>query len=305
MPSWSRETRTTLQQNSTEDKGGTNFTKKSGLLFWLLSLWAACLRLWTCRSLAAERPAGPNGIISVNFPTRRVLDALSLGFARDLLDFLVYREIEPENGNFVQSVSFGPFQPQKLRQGAGTPTPAYGCFSKILFQGVLGPGKQTRRSGHRPWSALWVDISVLQRQLLSKSRLRKLASSNPSLAFKLRWETRSPLTVSVSMKRTAALRCTLKRSQGGCALRISLAVEESLHLAQALSQGGILLTETAGWSLRGVLEWLVWEMWLWGPRNHVKKPACRFLLKKFSSLAKPLPWPEQYSRKFLVKNSRV
>ena len=48
------------------------------------------------------------------------------------------------------------------------------------------------------------------------------------------------------MKRTAALRCTLKRSQCGCALRISLAVEESLHLAQALSQGGILLTETAG-----------------------------------------------------------
>ena len=39
------------------------------------------------------------------------------------------------------------------------------------------------------------------------------------------------------MKRTAALRCTLKRSQRGCALRISLAVEESLHLAQALSQG--------------------------------------------------------------------
>ena len=33
---------------------------------------------------------------------------------------------------------------------AGTPTPAYGCFSKILFQGVLGPGKQTQRSGHRP-----------------------------------------------------------------------------------------------------------------------------------------------------------
>ena len=49
--------------------------------------------------------------------------------------------------------------------------------------------------------------------------------------------------VRVSMKRTAALRCTLKRSQCGCALRISLAVEESLHLAQALSQEGILLAE--------------------------------------------------------------
>ena len=48
------------------------------------------------------------------------------------------------------------------------------------------------------------------------------------------------------MKRTAALRCTLKHSQRGCALRMSLDVEESLHLAQALSQGGILLTKTAG-----------------------------------------------------------
>ena len=45
---------------------------------------------------------------------------------------------------------------------------------------------------------------------------------------------------------TAALRCTLKRSQRGCALTLGLAVEESLGLAQALSQEGILLTKTAG-----------------------------------------------------------
>ena len=37
-----------------------------------------------------------------------------------------------------------------LRQGAGTPTPAYGCFGKVLFQGVLGTEKQTRRSRHCP-----------------------------------------------------------------------------------------------------------------------------------------------------------
>ena len=37
---------------------------------------------------------------------------------------------------------------------------------------------------------------------------------------------------------TASLRCTLKHSQCGCALRNGLAVEQSLRLAQALSQEG-------------------------------------------------------------------
>ena len=84
-------------------------------------------------------------------------------------------------------------------------------------------------------------VSVLHRQQLPKSRLRKLASSTPSLAFEKRWEIRSPLKDGVSMVCTAVLRCTLKRSQRGCALRLGLAVEESLPLAQALSQEGILL----------------------------------------------------------------
>ena len=88
-------------------------------------------------------------------------------------------------------------------------------------------------------------ISVLQRQQLSKSRLRKLASSTPSLAFKKRWGYARHCRTGLqwcALRLCAALSSDLNADVHS----LGIAVEESLRLAQAPSQEGILLTQTEG-----------------------------------------------------------
>ena len=173
---------------------------------------------------------------------------------------------------------------KSIRQGAGTPTPTYG----FLRQGVLGSENK-----HRAFSlicALSGHLSAVTSAAV-KVTTAQAGKLHPTLAFEKRQETRSPMKDRVSMVRAAALRCTLKRSQCGCAVRIGLAVEESLHLAQALSQKGALLTkktkqvETYGMSWSDACE----RCGCKGQEIKSKKPACRFLQKKKFVFSKAPP----------------
>ena len=187
---------------------------------------------------------------------------------------------------------------KSIRQGAGTPTPTYG----FLRQGVLGSENK-----HRAFCALSGHLSAVTSAAV-KVTTAQAGKLHPTLAFEKRQETCSPMKARVSMVRAAALRCTLKRSQCGCAVRIGLAVEESLHLAQALSQKGALLTKKPSrlkpTGCRGVTP--VRDVAARAKKSSQKSPRADFYTKKFVfSKAPPMTRTTFEKNFFVVKFTRL